>query len=58
MGVNAFFGLIKEGRPTKEIADIMNLSPATIQFYRKNIREKLNITNSKLNLQSYLRKLK
>lgn len=50
--------LIKEGKATKEIADIMNLSPATIQFYRKNIREKLNITNSKLNLQSYLRKLK
>jgi len=31
---------IKEGKSTKEIAAIMNLSPKTIEFHREKIREK------------------
>lgn len=46
--------LIKMGRRTKEIAEIMNLSPGTINIHRKNIRKKLDITNKKVNLQSFL----
>jgi PAS domain S-box-containing protein len=50
--------LIKDGKTTKEIASIMGVAPSSVDFYRKNIRDKLNLTNQKVNLQSYLRKLK
>jgi len=46
--------LIKEGRTTKEIADILNTSPGTVDFHRDNIRTKLNLKKSKANLRSYL----
>lgn len=46
--------LIKMGRRTKEIAELMHLSPGTINIHRKNIRKKLEITNKKVNLQSFL----
>jgi len=46
--------LIKHNRSTKEISEIMNVSVSTIDFHRKNIRNKLNIKNTKTNLKSYL----
>jgi DNA-binding CsgD family transcriptional regulator len=46
--------LMKKGRTTKEISQILNLSPRTIDIHRYNIRRKLNISNKKINLQSYL----
>lgn len=46
--------LVKEGRCTKEIADMLNLSTSAIDFHRNNIRSKLGLKNKKLNLQSYL----
>jgi len=49
--------LIRDGKSTKEIADIIGIAPGSVDFYRKNIRDKLNLTNQKINLQSYLRKL-
>jgi len=44
---------IKEGKRTKEIADIMGLSKRTIDSYRYNIRKKLKISNN-LPLTTYL----
>ncbi len=46
--------LIRHGINSKEIADIMNLSPRTIYNHRKNIRNKLRIKNKKTNLRSHL----
>ena len=46
--------LVKLGKRTKEIAEIMHLSPGTISIHRKNIRKKLDLTNQKTNLQTIL----
>ncbi|WP_456372754.1 response regulator [Thiolapillus sp.] len=49
--------LIKEGKQTKEIASLLNLSDLTISTHRKNIRRKLNIKDRKLSLNAYLSSL-
>ncbi len=49
--------LIKEGKQTKEIASLLNLSDLTISTHRKNIRRKLNIKDRKLSLHAYLSSL-
>ncbi len=46
--------LVKQGKATKEIAELMNLAPGTISIHRKSIRKKLGISQHKTNLQAYL----
>ena len=46
--------LIKQGRTTPQIADLLSLSPRTIDAYRANIRRKLKIKRKKINLCTYL----
>jgi PAS domain S-box-containing protein len=47
-------GLIKQGKTTKQIAELFNLSIRTIKFHRENIRAKLGLKNQRTNLASYL----
>jgi len=46
--------LIKKGKTTKEIACLLNLSPATIACHRQEIRKRLCLTNKGINLQAVL----
>lgn len=50
--------LIKEGRTTKEIAEVLGVAPSAIDSHRKNVRTKLGLSNKKVNLRSYLLSLK
>ncbi len=46
--------LIKEGRTSKSIAQILDLTEATIIFHRNNLRGKLGLKSKKVNLKAYL----
>jgi DNA-binding CsgD family transcriptional regulator len=49
--------LVRQGKTTKDIADLMGVAQSTIDFHRHNIRRKLNLSNKSLNLRSYLNSL-
>jgi DNA-binding CsgD family transcriptional regulator len=46
--------LLRQGKTSKEIAELINSSPKTVAFHRENIRRKLGLKNKKTNLKSYL----
>jgi DNA-binding CsgD family transcriptional regulator len=46
--------LVKEGRSSQEIADILNVSVTTVNFHRKNLRQKFGLRNTSTNLRSHL----
>ena len=49
--------MIENGHTNKEISKILIVSIQTIENHRKNIRKKLNLTNKKANLASFLQRL-
>ncbi|RJR50750.1 MAG: PAS domain S-box protein [Desulfobacteraceae bacterium] len=49
--------LIKEGKSTKEIADILKVSENTVIVHRHRIRTKLGLKQTKVNLASHLKSL-
>jgi len=46
--------LIKDGQSSKEIAEVLNIAEATVNFHRKNLRIKFGLQNRRVNLRSYL----
>ncbi|MDG4474692.1 PAS domain-containing protein [Thiovibrio frasassiensis] len=49
--------LTKQGRSTKEMAAILDISSRTVEFYRDKLRVKLGLKCKKINLRSYLSSL-
>jgi PAS domain S-box-containing protein len=46
--------LIRKGSKTKDIAEIMKVSPKTVETHRKNIRRKIGLDGKRANLRSHL----
>jgi DNA-binding CsgD family transcriptional regulator len=46
--------MIKLGKTSKEIADLLHISPRSVYFHRNNLRRKLNIHKTKSNLKTLL----
>ena len=49
--------LVKDGKTSKEIAEVLVVAEATVNFHRKNLRTKFGLTNKQKNLRSYLMSL-
>lgn len=47
--------MIKKGLTSQKIANMLHISLPTVKTHRKNVRKKLKIKNSEINLASYLR---
>ena len=50
-------GLIREGKSSKHMADLLCLSENTIVFHRQNIRKKLGLTGRGRSLKAFLKSL-
>ncbi len=48
---------VKDGKATKEIAEILHLAPETVNVHRKKIRRKLGLSNTAVNLRTFLSSL-
>lgn len=46
--------LVKEGKNTKEIAGLMEITKRAVEFHRHNLRAKLGLHTRKANLRTYL----
>ncbi len=46
--------LIRQGKASKEIAEMLSLSVTTVSFHRKNLRQKFGLTHASTNLRTYL----
>ncbi len=46
--------LVRKGKTTKDISNIINSSPKTIEAHRNRLRKKLGLTNQKIKLRDFL----
>lgn len=46
--------MVRSGRSSKEIAEVLGISTSGVDFHRKKLRQKLGLTNSSRNLRAYL----
>lgn len=45
---------LRAGKITKQIAELLGVSPRAVEFHRYNIRKKFGLDRKKMNLRSYL----
>lgn len=50
--------LIKDGKTTKEIAEVIGIASSAVNTHRNNMRSKLHLNKKKINLRTYLQSLK
>jgi len=48
--------MIKGGLASKEISNLLSISYRTVEKHRRNIRQKIGISNKNINLTSFLHK--
>jgi len=46
--------LVKDGKKSRKIAELLDTSTRTIDFHRNNIRNKLGLQDKRVSLRSYL----
>lgn len=46
--------MVRQGKSSQEIADVLMVSLATVSFHRKRLRRKLGLNNRSVNLRTYL----
>jgi DNA-binding CsgD family transcriptional regulator len=46
--------LIKEGKTTKQISELLCISDRAVEFHRSNIRKKLGLKDNKIDLSAHL----
>jgi PAS domain S-box-containing protein len=46
--------MVRDGKTTKEMSELLNLSVRTVETHRKNIRSKIGIKSDRVNLRSHL----
>ena len=51
---NRIAELIKQGKSSKEIADILNVSVQAVSYHRGKLRKKFELTDRKVSLQAFL----
>lgn len=49
--------LVKDGKTSKEVASLLNVTEATVNFHRKNLRTKFGLKGRRANLRSHLMSL-
>lgn len=46
--------LVRQGKSSQEIADVMGIALSTVSFHRKNLRKKLGLHDRAMNLRTFL----
>lgn len=46
--------MVRQGRKTKEIAELLNIQPPSVETYRNRIRKKLQLNKKRITLHQYL----